>query len=93
MNGVWPWVVFQLYLLCMNRLWPMLLAVVCFTAYVLPSLTWGPFWASAMAASRACQERGWANADPAGEYGYGITNTLVWPAKPRSFGVSATMKF
>jgi iron complex outermembrane receptor protein len=38
-------------------------------------------------------ERGWANADPAGEYGYGITNTLVWPAKPRSFGVSATMKF
>ena len=38
-------------------------------------------------------ERGWANADAAGEYGYGITNTLVWPAKPRSFGVSATMKF
>ena len=38
-------------------------------------------------------ERGWANADPRNEYGYGLTNTLVWPAKPRTFGASAYMNF
>jgi len=38
-------------------------------------------------------ERGWANADPQDQFGYGITNTLVWPAKPRTFGTTAFMNF
>jgi iron complex outermembrane recepter protein len=38
-------------------------------------------------------ERGWANADTRNRYGYGITNTLVWPSKPRTFGASAYMNF
>ncbi len=38
-------------------------------------------------------ERGWANADPDGTYGYGLTNTLVWPAKPRTVGISFEKNF
>lgn len=38
-------------------------------------------------------ERGWANADTANQYGYGLTNTLVWPAKPRTVGATAYMNF
>ncbi len=38
-------------------------------------------------------ERGWANGDTTNQGGYGLTNTLVWPAKPRTFGVSAYMNF
>lgn len=38
-------------------------------------------------------ERGWANADPDGTYGYGLTNTLVWPAKPRTVGISFEKSF
>jgi iron complex outermembrane receptor protein len=33
-------------------------------------------------------ERGWANADPQGLNGFGLMNTLVWPSKPRVFGLS-----
>ena len=38
-------------------------------------------------------ERGWANANTVNNGGYGLTNTLVWPAKPRTFGASAYMNF
>ena len=38
-------------------------------------------------------ERGWANADPDNTFGYGLTNTLVWPAKPRTFGISFDRHF
>ena len=38
-------------------------------------------------------ERGWENADPSNEYGYGLTNTFVWPSKPRTVGVSFGMSF
>jgi iron complex outermembrane receptor protein len=33
-------------------------------------------------------ERGWANADSANQGGFGLVNTLVWPSKPRTFGLS-----
>jgi iron complex outermembrane receptor protein len=38
-------------------------------------------------------ERGWANGNPFNTGGYGLTNTLVWPAKPASYGISAKMSF
>ena len=38
-------------------------------------------------------ERGWANADTNNQFGYGLTNTLVWPAKPSVFGATAHMNF
>ena len=33
-------------------------------------------------------ERGWANADSANQGGFGLVNTLVWPSKPRIWGLS-----
>lgn len=33
-------------------------------------------------------ERGWENADADNQYGYGLFNELVWPAKPRTVGVT-----
>ena len=33
-------------------------------------------------------ERGWANADTQGLNGFGLVNALVWPSKPRVFGVT-----
>jgi iron complex outermembrane receptor protein len=36
-------------------------------------------------------ERGWANADTENMYGYGLVNTLVWPTKPRTVGLTASM--
>ncbi len=38
-------------------------------------------------------ERAWANADTRNRYGYGLTNSFVWPAKPRSYGLTARMSF
>jgi len=38
-------------------------------------------------------ERGWENADASNEFGYGLINTLVWPAKPRTFGIRADYRF
>ncbi len=38
-------------------------------------------------------ERGWANADPDNTFGYGLTNTLVWPARPRTVGISFDKRF
>jgi iron complex outermembrane receptor protein len=38
-------------------------------------------------------ERGWENADGDNLGGYGLVNTLVWPAKPRTFGVRADWEF
>ena len=38
-------------------------------------------------------ERGWANADVNNEYGYGLVNTQVWPAKPRTVGMDFSMQF
>lgn len=38
-------------------------------------------------------ERGWANGDTRNRFGYGLTNTLVWPAKPRSYGASVYLEF
>lgn len=38
-------------------------------------------------------ERGWENADTDNQYGYGLTNTVVWPSKPRTVGMSFGMKF
>jgi len=33
-------------------------------------------------------ERGWENADVNNQYGYGLFNELVWPARPRTIGFS-----
>jgi iron complex outermembrane receptor protein len=33
-------------------------------------------------------ERGWENADVDNQFGYGLFNELVWPARPRTIGVS-----
>ena len=38
-------------------------------------------------------ERGWENADANNEYGYGLPNTMVWPNKPRTIGVSFSLAF
>jgi iron complex outermembrane receptor protein len=38
-------------------------------------------------------ERGWENADADNLFGYGLVNSLVWPAKPRTFGLRADWKF
>ena len=38
-------------------------------------------------------ERGWANAGSDNTYGYGLTNTLVWPSKPRTIGATMYMDF
>jgi len=38
-------------------------------------------------------ERGWANGDLNNQYGYGITNTQVWPSKPRTIGVNFSYDF
>lgn len=38
-------------------------------------------------------ERGWENADADNRFGYGLVNSLVWPAKPRTFGLRADWKF
>ncbi len=36
-------------------------------------------------------ERGWENADADNLFGYGLFNELVWPARPRTVGVSVGM--
>jgi iron complex outermembrane receptor protein len=36
-------------------------------------------------------ERGWENADPNNQFGYGLFNELVWPARPRTVGVTVGM--
>ena len=33
-------------------------------------------------------ERGWENADSDNQFGYGLFNELVWPARPRTIGVT-----
>jgi iron complex outermembrane receptor protein len=33
-------------------------------------------------------ERGWENADENNQFGYGLFNELVWPARPRTVGIS-----
>jgi iron complex outermembrane receptor protein len=38
-------------------------------------------------------ERGWENANANNRFGYGLVNSLVWPAKPRTFGLRADWKF
>jgi iron complex outermembrane receptor protein len=38
-------------------------------------------------------ERGWENADVENLGGYGLVNTLVWPSKPRTFGVRGEYRF
>ena len=38
-------------------------------------------------------ERGWENADADNKNGFGLVNTFVWPAKPRTVGVSFDMTF
>jgi len=38
-------------------------------------------------------ERGWANADVDGTYGYGLVNAQTWPSKPRTVGVNFDMSF
>jgi len=38
-------------------------------------------------------ERGWENADADNQNGFGLVNTFVWPAKPRTVGVSFDMNF
>jgi len=38
-------------------------------------------------------ERGWETADPENKNGFGLVNTYVWPAKPRTVGVSFDMSF
>tara|TARA_R110001583_G_scaffold6598_5_gene33412 strand:+ start:15410 stop:17692 length:2283 start_codon:yes stop_codon:yes gene_type:complete len=38
-------------------------------------------------------ERGWENADADNQNGFGLANTFVWPAKPRTVGVSFDMNF
>jgi iron complex outermembrane receptor protein len=38
-------------------------------------------------------ERGWENADADNHFGYGLVNSLVWPSKPRTFGVKVGYKF
>jgi len=48
---------------------------------------WGTFWVE-NAFDEEYFERGWENADADNQYGYGLFNELVWPARPRSFGVT-----
>ena len=55
--------------------------------------TWGVIAYVENAFNEDYFERGWANGDARGQYGYGLPNSLVWPSKPRSIGVSAHMKF
>ncbi len=38
-------------------------------------------------------ERGWENADAENQGGYGLVNSLVWPSKPRTFGVKVDWEF
>ena len=38
-------------------------------------------------------ERGWENADEDDLNGFGLVNTLVWPAKPRTVGLTFDMSF
>ncbi len=38
-------------------------------------------------------ERGWENADENNEFGYGLVNTLVWPARPQTIGISFGMEW
>ena len=39
-------------------------------------------------------ERGWENADAVNHsLGYGLVNSLVWPSKPRTLGLSVDWKF
>ncbi len=38
-------------------------------------------------------ERGWANADVDGTYGYGLLNAQTWPSKPRTVGMNFDMSF
>ena len=33
-------------------------------------------------------ERGWENADENNQFGYGLFNELVWPARPRTVGMT-----
>lgn len=38
-------------------------------------------------------ERGWENADADNLFGYGLVDSLVWPSKPRTFGVRVDWDF
>lgn len=38
-------------------------------------------------------ERGWENADAQNLGGYGLVNALVWPSKPRTFGLRGEYRF
>ena len=48
---------------------------------------WGTLWVE-NAFDEEYFERGWENADVDNQYGYGLFNELVWPARPRTFGVT-----
>lgn len=38
-------------------------------------------------------ERGWENADADNQFGYGLFNELVWPARPRTVGITFGMEW
>ena len=48
---------------------------------------WGTLWVE-NAFDEEYFERGWENADVDNQYGYGLFNELVWPARPRTIGVT-----
>lgn len=53
---------------------------------------WGTFWVE-NAFDEVYFERGWENADADNQFGYGLFNELVWPARPRTFGVTIGKKW
>ncbi len=48
---------------------------------------WGTLWLE-NAFDEEYFERGWENADVNNQFGYGLFNELVWPARPRTIGVT-----
>ena len=48
---------------------------------------WGTLWVE-NAFDEEYFERGWENADVDNQFGYGLFNELVWPARPRTFGIT-----
>jgi iron complex outermembrane receptor protein len=48
---------------------------------------WGTLWLE-NAFDEEYFERGWENADVDNQFGYGLFNELVWPARPRTVGVT-----
>ncbi len=48
---------------------------------------WGTLWVE-NAFDEEYFERGWENAEADNQFGYGLYNELVWPARPRTIGVT-----